>query len=69
LYDIFDLISFSGAYIYILFELPVEESQRQLKLNKTQDVNDAAVYLRTIFWDYANNPKYNLTPDDFEAKV
>jgi len=52
-----------------LLELPTEQEIYQLKLNKSQDVRDAAKYLQTVFWEYANNPKYKLTQDDYEATV
>jgi hypothetical protein len=49
--------------LFILLELPKDEIDRQTKLDKSLDVEDAIKYLKTIFWVYANNNKYNYTAD------
>ncbi len=36
----------SGAYFFILIELPNEEIRRKTKLDKNLDVEDAIKYLR-----------------------
>ena len=52
------------------FELPTEEEKFKLKLEKNKDVDNAVNYLKTIFWQYANNKnKYNYTRNDFRQVV
>jgi hypothetical protein len=59
----------SGAYLFILLELPGEELKRQTKLDKTKDVEDAIKYLKNIFWLYANSNRYNYSAEQFESAV
>ena len=53
-----------------MLELPREEEQHQLKIEKNADVDNAIKYLKTIFWHYANNvQKYNYTRDQYRDTV
>ena len=59
-----------GAWAFIELEYPREESQHKLKKEKNVDVDKAVAYLKTIFWQYANNQnKYNYTRDQFKEVV
>ncbi len=58
-----------GAYVLIKMELPIEEERRNTKLTKSQDVEDAVTYLKNVFWIYANDDRYDLTPDEYRNKV
>ena len=61
---------FTGALVFIYLELPDEEEKKKLKLEKNIDVDNAVNYLKTIFWQYANNEKkYNYTRDEFRQTV
>ena len=52
-----------------MLELPEEEVRRQTKLDRSLDVEDAVKYLKSIFWVYANNDKFNYTVDQYQAAV
>ena len=58
-----------GAYLLIMLELPNEEDLRIAKLNKTQDVEDSVEYLKSIFWIYANNQRFNLSKEAYTDQV
>jgi hypothetical protein len=59
-----------GALILIKIEHPYDESQRLLKLNKSQDVNASVEYLKKIFWAYGTNQaKYNFTFNEYSSQV
>ena len=58
-----------GAYLLIMLELPNEEDLRIGKLNKTQDVDDSIEYLKSIFWIYANNQRFNLSKEGYKDQV
>jgi len=53
----------------MLLERPNEELQYQVKLAKNLDVEDAIKYLKTIFWIYANNDRYNYSADQYQTMV
>ena len=60
----------AGAYMFIWLEKPNEEKQRNLKVEKTAEVNDAVAYLKTTFWQYATNEdRFNYTKEEFFEAV
>ena len=58
-----------GAYLLIMLELPNEEDLRIGKQNKTQDVDDSVEYLKSIFWIYANNQRFNFSKEAYKDQV
>ncbi|TRY67796.1 hypothetical protein TCAL_15883 [Tigriopus californicus] len=58
-----------GAMIFIEIERPAEVSRHELKISKTKEVVTAVNYLKKIFWQYANNEKYNFSRTDFREQV
>lgn len=58
-----------GALIFIEIEHPAEVSRHELKISKTREVVTAVDYLKKIFWQYANNEKYNFSRTDFREQV
>ena len=58
-----------GAYLLIMLELPNEEDLRIGKQNKTQDVDDSVEYLKSIFWIYANNQRFNFSKEAYTDQV
>ena len=52
-----------------MLELPNEEDLRIGKQNKTQDVDDSVEYLKSIFWIYANNQRFNLSKEAYKDQV
>ena len=60
----------SGALIFIELEYPYEKSQHDTKLEKSKEVDAAIVYLKKVFWQYANNEqRYNYTQEQFKEHV
>lgn len=65
-----ELKKLAGAWVFQYLELPMEEDKYQLKLEKNKDVDNAVDYLKTIFWQYANNQqKYNYSRNEFRETV
>jgi hypothetical protein len=61
---------FSGAYIFLLLELPNEENRHEEKKNRTVDVDESMDYLKSIFYHYATNEeRYNFTRDQYMEAV
>ena len=59
-----------GAYAFIVLEKENEDEAYALKLKKSKDVDEAVKYLKSIFWQYANNKeKYNYTRNEFRDVV
>ena len=51
-------------------ESPKEELMRELKMEKSKEVDEALVYLRSTFWHYASDEhRYNYTQDEFRVAV
>ena len=65
----FPVSCISGAYILILLELPLEEEMKVGKQSKTKDVDDAVDYLKSIFWIYANNQRFNFSRAEYHDKA
>jgi hypothetical protein len=64
------ILDFSGAYIFLLLELPNEENRHEVKKNRTVDVDASIDYLKSIFYHYATNAeRYNFTRDQFREAV
>ena len=56
--------------MFVYLELPMEEENYKLKLEKNKDVDNAVEYLKSIFWQYANNEqKYNYSRNEFRQVV
>ena len=61
---------FLGAYILIYLELPSEEAQFEVKLNKTTDIENDIAFMKRLFWIYANDEKrYNMTEKEYKNQV
>ena len=53
-----------------MLEKENEDEAYALKLKKSKDVDEAVKYLKSIFWQYANNKeKYNYTRNEFRDVV
>ena len=60
----------AGAFIFIELELPTEEAAHEEKKLKSKEVESAVDYLKTLFWNYANDKEhYNYTRETFRAQV
>ena len=60
----------TGAQIFIEIEKPHEMALRDLKLEKTKEVDAAIDYLKKTFWHYGNNEeRYNYTQEEFRKYV
>jgi hypothetical protein len=56
--------------ILIYLELPQEETQFAVKLNKTAEIESDIEYLKRLLWIYANNEKrYNMTAIEYKNQV
>ncbi len=61
---------FSGAFLFIALERPKEDERKDLKMTKTDEVDDAIKYLKNTFWQYATSEvRYNYTKEQFQVAV
>lgn len=58
-----------GAWVFLKLELPYEELQHEIKKEKSKDVDKAIEYLKSIFWHYATNERYNFSQPEFRDAV
>jgi len=65
------LYAVGGAEMYMGMEGPLEEQQKQLKINAALDIIDATDYLADSFWNLIHNkyPEKRLNDTAFQTKV
>ena len=57
-----------GAFLFMWIELPKEELMRELKTEKSKEVDEAVAYLKSTFWHYATDEyRYNYTHEQFRT--